>query len=314
MVKKVVIAGYGCLGKRLAEQLLLGDYHLVLLDDYAGWHKGKKVNPVPEGVQEVTGTFEHVQADLTEWGEWTSAFAGADTVVHFAAVNPYPEATWEESRLSMRMGANVIAAAQRAGVRRLVLASSSHVMGGYLQNGARRSATAPEIGPKTPVCRFTQYKLPGFDTDATGYAVAKLSLEEIARAAAAATPGLSVVVIRIGWCQPGENHPRQMTATATPTISGDKVKAEQRVEEEVALGFDNRDLILAWLHRLWLSTRDFKQLFKRAIETDIEGYLCVCGMSRNKDMRWSTEGWDILGYNPEDDAERALSDKPSAKL
>ncbi|CAK0856157.1 unnamed protein product [Prorocentrum cordatum] len=239
-------------------------------------------------------------------GAWTAALDGAYAVIQFAAVNPYPECTWEEARLSMRMNSNVVLAAQRAGARRLVLASSSHVLGGYMQDGAVLSPQAPEIGPSTQLGRFTHFRLPGFTTDASGYATAKVQLEEIGRAASAASPGLSVVTVRIGWCQPGENHPRQMTATATPTISAERVAVQESAEAEVAQGFDNRDLILAWLHRIWLSTPDFRHLFTRAIESDFEGYLVVSGVSNNSGMRWSREGWDQLGYVPHDDAIEAL--------
>jgi len=306
--KVVITGGNGVLGQRLAEHLLLREFHLVLLDDYDGFHKGVKRDPAP---QQVLGSFEHVQADLCNWGDWHSCFEGADAVVHFSAVNPYPEASWEDSRLSMRMSANVVAASQRAGVRRLVVASSSHVLGGYMQTGVRRP-TAAALEPGTPLRHFTRFRLPGFETDASGYASAKLALEEMTRAAAMATRGLSAVIIRIGWCQPGENLPQNMTATATPTVSADKVAKEMSVEDEVAAGFDNRDEILAWLHRIWLSTPDFKHLFERAIDADIEGCLTVFGMSENSGMRWScAEGWSQLGYKPADDAQRTLDELKS---
>lgn len=303
---RVVICGYGSLGRRLAQHLIQSNFHLVLIDDFDGFHQGKRLSPAEGNTCDVTGSFEFVQANLVEFGEWAFVFSGADAVVHFAAVNPYPEATWEESRLSIRMSANVVSAVQRAGVRRLVVASSSHVLGGYMQDGAYLSAAAPALSSQTPLRHFTRFKLPGFETDASGYATAKMALEEMCRAASAASTSLSVVVVRIGWCQPGENHPKQMTATATPTISADVVASSESAASEVARGFDNRDLILAWLHRIWLSTRDFKQIFQRAIESDIKGFLIVMGVSRNRDMRWSTEGWMQLGYEPLDDVQKSL--------
>lgn len=318
MRRVVITGGNGCLGLRLAAELLC-DCNVVLIDDYEVFHKGVRRQPDVDGAT-VKGSVEHVQGNISTWDDaWASKFIGADAVVHFAAVNPYPEASWEDSRLSMRMGMNVLQATQAAKVRRFVLASSSHVMGGYLQQGSELSGAASAIGASTAMSRFTHFRLPGFDTDAAGYAAAKLAMEESCRAAAAAK-GVSIVTVRIGWCQPGENVPSQMTATATPTISAEVVANDQSPEEEVLAGFDDRRLILAWLHRLWLSTRDFKQLFRKAVEVDLPdaGHLLVNGMSGNAGMRWSRDGWDILGYSPEDNAVEWLKkngapDEPASK-
>lgn len=303
-IRRVVITGgNGSLGQRLASELS-PDCHVLLFDDYEGFHKG--VRRRPELGKASNGLVDHVQADLAVWDTaWVSKIDGADTVIHLAAVNPYPEATWEDSRLSMRMSMNVLQAAQRAGVRRFVLASSSHVMGGYLQQGAELSDKAGPIGAATPMSRFTNFRLPGLDTDASGYACAKLAMEEACRAATAAG-NLTAVCIRIGWSQPGENVPSQMSATATPTISDSVISNTKQAspEEEVAQGFDDRRLILSWLHRLWLSNRDLRQIFRKAVEAELpsKSHIIVNGMSRNEGMRWSTEGWDVIGYTPEDDA------------
>lgn len=53
----------------------------------------------------------------------------------------------------------------------------------------------------------------------------------------------------------------------------------------------------------WLSPRDAVQLFARAILAPEVGALTVAGISGNT-RRWMTpEGWDVLGYTPQDDAE-----------
>lgn len=53
----------------------------------------------------------------------------------------------------------------------------------------------------------------------------------------------------------------------------------------------------------WLSPRDAAQLFARAVTAPDVGYLIVAGISGNT-RRWMTpEGWDVLGYVPQDDAE-----------
>lgn len=53
----------------------------------------------------------------------------------------------------------------------------------------------------------------------------------------------------------------------------------------------------------WLSPRDAGQLFLRALLAEEVGFLTVAGISANT-RRWMTpEGWDRLGYSPQDDAE-----------
>ncbi|MVN86427.1 NAD-dependent epimerase/dehydratase family protein [Deinococcus sp. HMF7620] len=53
----------------------------------------------------------------------------------------------------------------------------------------------------------------------------------------------------------------------------------------------------------WLSPRDAAQLFARAVTAPDVGFLVVAGISGNT-RRWMTpEGWDVLGYAPQDDAE-----------
>ena len=54
----------------------------------------------------------------------------------------------------------------------------------------------------------------------------------------------------------------------------------------------------------WLSPRDAVQLFRRAIEAPGVGYLTVAGISGNTRAWMTREGWDTLGYRPEDDAEQ----------
>ncbi|GGR30081.1 NAD-dependent epimerase/dehydratase family protein [Deinococcus ruber] len=54
----------------------------------------------------------------------------------------------------------------------------------------------------------------------------------------------------------------------------------------------------------WLSPRDAAQLFRRSLDAEQVGFLTVAGISGNT-RRWMTpEGWDVLGYVPQDDAER----------
>ena len=53
----------------------------------------------------------------------------------------------------------------------------------------------------------------------------------------------------------------------------------------------------------WLSPRDAVQLFRRAIEAPDVGYLTVAGVSGNTRAWMTPEGWEVLGYGPQDNAE-----------
>jgi len=137
----VITGGCGNLGSKLAAHLLRSpeDWSVVLLE-HPAFHSDAKV---AEGATCVLG-------DLADGGgAWAAALRGADAVVHFSAVNPYPNASWEESAASMLHTFNVLLLAERAGVRRVVLASSNHVMGGYKEkrsHGLVRPADPPACG------------------------------------------------------------------------------------------------------------------------------------------------------------------------
>ena len=140
----VITGGCGNLGTKLATRLLeTGEWEVVLLEhpDYIPTDRAR----VPKGASVEPG-------DLTDGtGAWTAALRGADSLVHFSAVNPYPNASWEDSAGSMAHSCNLFLAAERAGVRRVVFASSNHVMGGcarWLKRAGRGAARrAPTASP-----------------------------------------------------------------------------------------------------------------------------------------------------------------------
>ena len=109
-VRVVITGGSGNLGTKLAVHLLKTPecYDVVLLEhpDYYA------ADRTPAGASVVLG-------DLRDGsGSWTTALDGADAVVHFSAVNPYPNADFNESAGSMLHAFNVFLEATRRGVRR----------------------------------------------------------------------------------------------------------------------------------------------------------------------------------------------------
>jgi nucleoside-diphosphate-sugar epimerase len=235
--------------------------------------------------------------DLADWHDrrWRDVVAGVDAVVHFAAQNPFPEASWTDAAVSYAMTLNLARAAADSRVRRFVFASSNHVMGRYQDD-----PLASQIGPG----ELTTDLEPGVGTiwhtgvqlmDSTTYAVPRVATEWLLKATAAQTDGrLKGVCVRIGWCQPGENHPRTLNAAGTPTL-----------EHKAAA--DDPDMARAdrWYKGMWLSNRDFAHLFDRALQADSTHwpgpFIIVNGNSNNTGMQWNQrEAREYLGYDPQD--------------
>ncbi len=79
--------------------------------------------------REPRGDSAIVAADLSQWGGWTEQFRGVDTVFHLAA-DPTAQQSWPKL-IAPNIDAtiHVFHAAVQAAVRRIVYASSNHVMG-----------------------------------------------------------------------------------------------------------------------------------------------------------------------------------------
>lgn len=61
---------------------------------------------------------------------------------------------------------------------------------------------------------------------------------------------------------------------------------------------------------LWISPRDIAQLTIRSIDVDDVPFLTVFGVSANARNPYDRAGWDVLGYVPDDDAERYVGTVP----
>jgi NAD+ dependent glucose-6-phosphate dehydrogenase len=243
----VLITGAsGNLGVKLAARLA-GHTRLILLDRHAG-----------EGIH---------AADLSTWGDWTRYFEGAAAVVHLAG-NPVAYHDWPQL-VGPNVDAmlNVYEASAVHGVRRIVFASSNHVMGGY-RDGPPVPIT--ETLPPKPGLRYTA---DGAERFSGAYAATKLLGERVGRQYAT-TRGLEVIAVRIGWVWRGTNEPADLPA--------------ERGE---------------WFRNMWLSDRDFVHSMECClIAAPPEPFLIVNGMSANTGMRWDlTAARTILGYRPRDD-------------
>lgn len=212
--------------------------------------------------------------DLSVWDErWTSRFAGVDAVVHLAG-DPVAYHGWDElTRPNIDATLNVFEAAARSGVRRLIFASSNHVMGGY-QDGPPIPITT-ELPPKPGLRYFAD----GAERFSGAYAAAKLFGERLGEHFAA-TRGLEVIAVRIGWVWRGQNVPSEL-----PVERGD------------------------WFCTMWLSDRDFLHLMDCCLTAGLpQSFVIVNGMSNNSGMRWDLTGTTrSIGYQPRDDCNACAS-------
>lgn len=253
-IPTVLITGAaGNLGSKLRRHLE-GRFPLCLLDRAAG------------------GDPAIVTADLAVWDlSWAGRFVGIDVVVHLAA-DPTAQQSWP-NLVGPNVDAvlNVFQAAARARVRRVVYASSNHVMGGY------KDLAEPWLLTTTlPPLPGARYVVRGERRDSTAYGSAKLFGERLGHHLWV-TQGLEGIALRIGWVQPGANRAQDIPA-------------------------DRDD----WYRLMWLSNRDYLQLIEKCILADPGlGFVVLNGMSANRGMRWDIEETRrVVGYEPQDDVTR----------
>jgi NAD+ dependent glucose-6-phosphate dehydrogenase len=247
-MKRVLLTGAaGNLGGKLRRHLS-SSCDLVLLDRVTG------------------GDPAIVEADLSAWGAWVDRFAGVETVFHFAA-DPTAQQTWP-ALVGPNVDAlvNVFQAALAHRVRRVVYASSNHVMGGY-----KDVAEPWLLTTELPPLPGTQYVANGQQRDSRPYAAAKLFGERLGKCLAEAD-GVEVVAVRLGWVKPGDN--------PAGAITPDRGE---------------------WFRQMWLSNRDYCQLMERCLLAELPGrFVIVNGMSDNAGMRWDLSEARALGYQPRD--------------
>jgi nucleoside-diphosphate-sugar epimerase len=139
MPRIVVTGGAGFIGSGLVRGLLAqkGSAEIVVLDNLA---TGKA-----ENLDEVRGSIEFHPADIRDYGAVAALLRGADVVFHLAAIPSVPRSISEPElahQVNIDGTFNVLLAAQRGGVRRVVYASSSSVYGD--------TPTLPKVEDMTP--------------------------------------------------------------------------------------------------------------------------------------------------------------------
>ena len=284
-VRSVLITGAGGnLGQKLIAHLLAQDWceRIVALD---------RSTPAPATTADRVHWVAGNLADPSD-ALWHEALAGVDAAVHFAAQNPYPDAPWSDACASLDMTLALLGAAGQAGVRRIVFASSNHVMGQYKDAPLADALTPGGLTTALPPGPGTRWFNGREMLQGTAYAASKLMAERACLAEAQRSNGaLTAICVRIGWCQPGENRPETINTSGLPG-------------EEMNVGPDTeRDL--RWFRNMWLSNRDFTAVMERALLAEAEPWpqpgIVVNGMSANRGMAWDVETTRrLIGYEPKD--------------
>jgi uronate dehydrogenase len=194
----------------------------------AGIHELRALNRRP-----VPGVPGH-QADIADLAAILPAFAGIDVVVHLAAVVA-GDAPLEAVLPTNVVGTyNVFEAARRAGVPRVVYASSGATVSAWEREMPYRALVAgryDEIGPWPPITHETPVRPAGI------YGASKLWGEALARHYADAH-GLSMICLRIGHVT-AEDRPLTTRDFAVWCSQRDVARMiELAIAAPASLGFD----------------------------------------------------------------------------
>ena len=117
-MKVLITGGAGFIGSHLADRLLAGNHQVLVVDNYA---TGRRDNLTPhDNLEVVEGTI----ADSALVDRLFEEF-GPDRVAHAAASYRDPEAWAEDARTNVLGTANVVRAAHRTGIQRLIYFQTS---------------------------------------------------------------------------------------------------------------------------------------------------------------------------------------------
>jgi nucleoside-diphosphate-sugar epimerase len=250
MSKIAVTGSSGLIGRRLCEDLAR-DHEVVRID-----------------LRDAD-----VVADVRDLDALVRAFAGCETVVHLAGASSVTS-SWEQVHGANIGGTyNAFEAACRAGVKRVIFASSNHAAGMHeVVNGARLYEPCAGV-----VVRNDE----PFRADSL-YGASKAFGEVLGRYYSE-TRGLQVTCVRIGSIVAGDR-PDDPALGKNPGFL-DYLDEEQRMKRYAAT---------------WMSQRDFARLVRAIVAHDV-AFAIVYGVGDNATRFWDLEpGRAIFGFWPLD--------------
>jgi UDP-N-acetylglucosamine 4-epimerase len=130
----LVTGGAGFIGSHLVEALLRHGQRVTVLDDFSTGHRRNLEAAVAAAGGDAAGRLTLVEGDLRDPAACARAAAGAELVLHQAALGSVPrsiERPLATHEVNVTGFLNVLQAARQAGIRRVVYASSSSVYGDH---------------------------------------------------------------------------------------------------------------------------------------------------------------------------------------
>jgi UDP-glucose 4-epimerase len=188
-MKALVTGGAGFIGSHIVQALLARGAEVRVLDNFS---TGRR-----ENLQGLRGRLEVWEGDVRQAGRVAEAVQGVEVIFHQAAFVSVPQSLQEPQtcfEVNVTGTAILLEAARRAGVRRVVLASSAAVYGD--------SAALP-LGEETPPAPLSPY------------AVSK-RVDEMYAALYTQALGLEVVALRYFNVYGPRQRPDSMYAAAVP--------------------------------------------------------------------------------------------------
>jgi nucleoside-diphosphate-sugar epimerase len=122
--KVLVTGGAGFIGSNLADELIRQGARVVIVDNFTTGFQ--------ENLDEISGDFEFVEADINDEAAIKKALEGVEVVFHEAALPSVPrsvEDPAETHRICVDGTFNMLVAARNAGVKRFIYAASSSAYG-----------------------------------------------------------------------------------------------------------------------------------------------------------------------------------------
>ena len=130
----VVTGGAGFIGSHLVEALLKSDQDVVLIDNFATGKPSNIDDVLRQASTEQTKRLSVHEADIRDQNKMSSILAGADYVLHQAALGSVPrsiKAPWTSHDVNVNGFLSVLEAARATNIKRFVYASSSSIYGDH---------------------------------------------------------------------------------------------------------------------------------------------------------------------------------------
>jgi len=215
--------------------------------------------------------------DIADLDAIAPAFAGMDAVVHLAA-SPAVETPWPSILHDNIVGTyNVFEAARRAGVERVVFASSNHVIGMYEFDGSPDIYALDDHRTYDHTVEIRPDSLYGV-SKAYGEALGRYYVER---------HGMKVYCLRIGSVRANDDPVAPEVLASSPALLDLRTEEERRVR----------------MRATWQSRRDIAGLVDRCLDVEDVSWAVVYGISDNPRQFWDlSHARDLLGYEPKDRA------------